>query len=93
MIAFSTLIIGSFATGMVPVFLVRTHALIPHDTGLQNVVWSKVAIATASSMAVAGYACSGILKISGGNHRLLFLSAAIADTRVTNLKAVFVSGV
>ncbi len=76
-IAFSTLAIGSFATGVVPVFLARTHDLIPHDTGLQNVVWARVTIVTAASMAAAGYACSAILSISGGNHRLLFLSAAI----------------
>jgi peptidoglycan biosynthesis protein MviN/MurJ (putative lipid II flippase) len=94
LIAIATVVAGSFATGAVPLFLARTHDLVSHDAGWQNVVWARVTIVTAASMAIAAYVCSGILTASGGNHRLLFLMAAISllTALFANTMVIFLIG-
>lgn len=72
-----TVIIGTFAPGIVPLALARVRESIPHNMARQNVVWSRATILSAAAMAVAGYAFSALLNLSGGNHRLLFLTAAM----------------
>ncbi|WP_283805906.1 MFS transporter [Bradyrhizobium sp. ARR65] len=72
-----TIVIGTFAPGIVPLALARVRESIPHNVHRQNIVWSRAAILSAAAMAAAGYAFSALLNISGGNHRLLFLTAAL----------------
>ncbi|MBR0869455.1 YbfB/YjiJ family MFS transporter [Bradyrhizobium tropiciagri] len=71
-----TIIIGTFAPGIVPLALARVRESIPHSAHRQNVVWSRATILSAAAMAVAGSLFSALLNISGGNHRMLFLTAA-----------------
>lgn len=71
-----TLVIGTFAPGMVPLALARVHEIIPHHASRQNVAWSRASVVSAAAMAVASYAYSMLFNASGGNHRLLFLTAA-----------------
>lgn len=71
-----TMIIGTFAPGIVPLMLARVRESIPHNAHKQNVAWSRATILSAAAMAIAGYAFSALLNVSGGNHRLLFLTAA-----------------
>jgi predicted MFS family arabinose efflux permease len=71
-----TILIGSFAPGMVPLALARVRECIPQNTRRQDVAWGRATIVAAAAMAIAGYAFSGLLNASGGNHRLLFLTAA-----------------
>jgi predicted MFS family arabinose efflux permease len=72
-----TIIIGTFAPGIVPLALARVRESIPHNMHRQNVVWSRATIISAAAMAAAAYAFSALLNVSGGNHRLLFLVAAV----------------
>lgn len=72
-----TIVIGSFPPGIVPLVLARVHELIPQHRE-QPVVWSRATTVFAASQALAGYAYSAIFNANGGNHRLLFLIAAVA---------------
>jgi predicted MFS family arabinose efflux permease len=72
-----TVVIGTFAPGIVPLALARVHESVGHDTHKQNIVWSRATIFSAGAMAITGYAYSALFNASGGNHRLLFLTAAI----------------
>jgi predicted MFS family arabinose efflux permease len=69
-------IIGTFAPGMVPLALARVHEVIPESASRQNIAWSRASILSAAAMAVAGYSYSALFNATGGNHRLLFLTAA-----------------
>jgi predicted MFS family arabinose efflux permease len=71
-----TIVIGTFAPGIVPMVLARVHELVPKNAPRQNVVWSRATILSAAVMAAAGYAFSALFNASGGNHRLVFLAAA-----------------
>jgi predicted MFS family arabinose efflux permease len=77
-IGFLTLIIGTFPPGIPPMVLSRMRELVPGNVLKQNVVWSRATVVFALFQALAGYSCSAIFNASGGNHRLLFMIAAIA---------------
>ncbi|HEY4072405.1 MAG TPA: YbfB/YjiJ family MFS transporter [Herbaspirillum sp.] len=72
-----TIVIGTFAPGIVPLALARVHESIPHNASRQNIAWSRATILSAAAMAITGYAYSALFNASGGNHRLLFLIAAL----------------
>jgi len=78
LLAVLTLLIGSFPPGIVPLMLARVHESVPHDAARQNQVWSWATTVFAAFQAVAGYGYSAMLNATGGNHRLLFISAAAA---------------
>jgi predicted MFS family arabinose efflux permease len=88
-----TVIIGTFAPGIVPLVLARVHELIPKDAHKQNIAWSRATILSAAVMAASGYAFSALFNASGGNHRLLFLAAAalVAIAMVGELGGLFKS--
>jgi predicted MFS family arabinose efflux permease len=71
-----TVIIGSFAPGIVPLALARVHESVRNNAHWQNLVWSRNTIFSAGAMAIAAYAFSALLNASGGDHRLLFLIAS-----------------
>lgn len=71
-----TAVIGTFAPGIVPLVLARVHEIIPHNAPRQNIAWSRASILSAASMAVVAYGYSALFNATGGNHRLLFLTAA-----------------
>ncbi|MEH2512289.1 putative MFS family arabinose efflux permease [Nitrobacteraceae bacterium AZCC 1564] len=77
LLAVLTVVIGTFAPGIVPLMLARVRESIPHDVHKQNVAWSRATILSAAAMAIAGYAFSALFNASGGNHRLQFLTAAL----------------
>ncbi|ARP90396.1 MFS transporter [Bordetella genomosp. 9] len=72
-----TVLIGTFAPGIVPIVLARVHELVPKNAPKQNIVWSRATTLSAGVMAGAGYAFSALFNASGGNHRLVFLAAAL----------------
>lgn len=76
-LAVLTVVIGTFAPGIVPLMLARVRESIPHDVHKQNIAWSRATILSAAAMAIAGYAFSALFNASGGNHRLQFLAAAL----------------
>lgn len=71
-----TVIIGSFAPGIVPLALARVHESVRDNAQCQNLVWSRSTIFSAGAMAVGAYGFSALLNASGGDHRLLFLIAS-----------------
>lgn len=71
-----TIVIGTFAPGIVPLALARVHEVIPENAPGQNIAWSRASILSAAAMAVAAYSYSALFNATGGNHRLLFLTAA-----------------
>nr|WP_144830147.1 YbfB/YjiJ family MFS transporter [Cupriavidus gilardii] len=71
-----TIIVGTFAPGMVPLVLARVHELVPHNGTRQNVAWTRASVISAAALAIAAYAFSGLFNASGGDHRLLFLVAS-----------------
>lgn len=71
-----TVIIGTFAPGMVPLVLACVHDLVAHNATRQNIAWTRASIISAAALAGAAYAFSALFNLAGGNHRLLFLVAA-----------------
>lgn len=74
-LAVLTVVIGTFAPGMVPLALARVHEL-AHGAARQNAAWTHASIVSAGSMAAAAYGFSALLNRAGGNHHVLFLIAA-----------------
>ncbi|MFK0378116.1 YbfB/YjiJ family MFS transporter [Pandoraea sp. NPDC090278] len=72
-----TVVLGTFAPGMVPLILARLHEVITHNASRQNAAWTRASIISAAALAIAAYAFSALFNATGGNHRLLFLVAAV----------------
>ncbi len=70
-------VVGTFPPGIVPIVLARVHELEPHSVARQNKVWSRATTVFAAAQAIAGYGYSALFSASHGDHRLLFLIAAI----------------
>lgn len=71
----SSLVIGGFVSGTVPLVLGRTQELLD-DPALQQSAWSVATIVFSIGQAAAGYGYSYLFSISGGNYELLFLTAS-----------------
>jgi predicted MFS family arabinose efflux permease len=73
-LAASSLIVGMFVMGAVPLVLGRVHELVPHDPDAQRAAWSLATVAFALGQAGAGYGFSLLFSYSG--YALLFDFAA-----------------
>jgi predicted MFS family arabinose efflux permease len=71
-----TAVIGTFAPGMVPLMLARVNQVVAHNATRQNIAWVRTNIVGAASMATAAYGFSALFNATGGDHRLLFLTAS-----------------
>lgn len=74
----SSMVVGAFVTGTVPLVLGRIHELLPHHPSQQKAAWSLATIAFALFQAVAAYVQSFVFAETGGDYRLLFLIGAAA---------------
>jgi predicted MFS family arabinose efflux permease len=74
----STVVIGTFVTGTVPLVLGRIHELIPHHSSQRNGAWSTATTVFALFQAASAYMLSFVFANSGGNYRLLFVIGAVA---------------
>ena len=54
----SSLVVGGFTPGIVPLVLGRVHELVPHDTALQGAVWARATTSFAVGQAVGAYGLS-----------------------------------
>jgi predicted MFS family arabinose efflux permease len=72
-----TIIVGTFAPGMVPLILARIHEVLAHHPAQQNLAWTRASVISAASLAVTAYGFSALFNATGGNHRLLFLVSAV----------------
>lgn len=68
----SSLVVGAFVTGTVPLMLGRIGELLPHHPAQQKVAWSRATVFFALCQAAAAYGLSYAFIKSGGNYALLF---------------------
>jgi predicted MFS family arabinose efflux permease len=74
----SSVFVGAFVTGTVPLVLGRIAELLPHHPSQQKSAWSTATVAFALFQAVAAYGLSFLFSFSGGNYRLLFMVGSAA---------------
>lgn len=72
----SSLVVGAFTPGIVPLVLGRIHELLPHDAAAQKGAWSAATTGFALLQAAAAYGLTFVLTRSGENYHLLFLLGA-----------------
>ena len=89
----SSLVVGAFTPGIVPLVLGRIHELLVHHPSAQKGAWGKATTSFAVLQAVAAYGMSFLFAQSGGDYRLLYvlggaaLAVALAVDLVANLLA------
>jgi len=86
------IVIGTFPPGIVPIVLARVHELEPHSAARQNRTWSRATTVFAAAQAIAGYAYSALFNASHGDHRLLFLIAALGIALSLAIDFVAIAG-
>jgi MFS family permease len=74
----SSVIVGAFVTGTVPLVLGRVHEILAHHPAQQTSAWQTATVGFALFQAVAAYGLSFLFSSSGGNYSLLFLIGASA---------------
>ncbi|MDR7007507.1 YbfB/YjiJ family MFS transporter [Paraburkholderia strydomiana] len=77
-LALSTVILGVFTPGIVPLALGRIHELVPHDHTEQRASWSRATTAFALFQALGGYGYSYLFSHSHNNYALIFACGAVA---------------
>jgi predicted MFS family arabinose efflux permease len=90
----SSVVVGAFTPGIVPLALGRVHELLPHHPLEQKAAWSAATTSFAVLQAVAAYGMSFLFSHHGGEYRLLFVigAAALALALTVDLIAVVVAG-
>ena len=68
----SSVIVGGFTPGIVPLVLGRVHELLPHSTDRQRVAWSHATTSFALFQAMAAYGFSWLFAHTGGDYLPLF---------------------
>ncbi|MBS7812178.1 YbfB/YjiJ family MFS transporter [Roseococcus pinisoli] len=74
----SSLVVGAFVTGTVPLVLGRIGELLPGHHVRQKAAWSRATVFFALFQAVAAYGLSFVFTATGGNYQLLFLVGGVA---------------
>ncbi|WP_249136801.1 YbfB/YjiJ family MFS transporter [Bradyrhizobium tropiciagri] len=72
----SSLIVGGFTPGIVPLVIGRIHELIPHSAASQRSAWAQATTTFALFQAAGAYGLSYLFAQSGGNYALLFVIGA-----------------
>ena len=85
----SSVMVGAFTPGIVPLVLGRVHELLPRDPFAQRSGWTAATTSFALSQAVAAYGLSFLFAETGGNHPLLFIigAGALASALAIDLTA------
>jgi predicted MFS family arabinose efflux permease len=74
----STVIVGSFLTGTIPLVLGRISEFLPHHVEQQKAAWSFATVGFALMQAAAAYGLSFVFARNGGDYRPLFLIGSAA---------------
>lgn len=74
----SSVVMGAFTPGIVPLALGRVHELLPHHPVAQKMAWSAATSSFAVLQAVAAYGMSFLFAHNGGEYRGLFVIGAVA---------------
>ncbi|WFU35892.1 YbfB/YjiJ family MFS transporter [Bradyrhizobium brasilense] len=72
----SSLIVGGFTPGIVPLVIGRIHELIPHSAASQRSAWAQATTTFALFQAAGAYGLSWLFARSGGDYALLFVIGA-----------------
>ena len=85
-LALSSIVIGAFVPGIVPLVLGRVHELLPAGEG-RKAAWSLATAAFAVGQAVAAYGFSFLFERTGGDYAPLFIlgSAALGVSLLVDL--------
>ncbi|MET0220366.1 MAG: YbfB/YjiJ family MFS transporter, partial [Tardiphaga sp.] len=74
----SSVVIGGFTPGIVPLALGRVHELVPGDPALQRAIWGRAVTCFAGGQAVGAYGLSALLARGIVGYATLFMLAAAA---------------
>jgi predicted MFS family arabinose efflux permease len=74
----SSVVVGAFVTGTVPLVLGRVHELLAHQPTRRDPAWRTATVAFALFQAMAAYGLSYVFAQSGANCRLLFFAGTAA---------------
>ncbi|KWV46494.1 hypothetical protein AS156_01505 [Bradyrhizobium macuxiense] len=74
----SSIVVGGFTPGIVPLVIGRIHELIPHSAASQRTAWAQATTTFALFQAAGAYGLSYLFAQSGGNYALLFVIGAAA---------------
>ncbi|MGA9334149.1 MAG: YbfB/YjiJ family MFS transporter [Rudaea sp.] len=74
----SSVVVGAFTPGIVPLVLGRIHELLLHHPAEQKAAWGTATTSFAVFQAIAAYAMSFLFANSRGNYQLLFVTGAAA---------------
>ncbi len=90
----SSLIVGGFTPGIVPLVIGRIHELVPHSAGGQRAAWAQATTTFAVFQAAGAYGLSFVFERTGGDYALLFMigAAAVAAALVIDLLGAVVVG-
>jgi predicted MFS family arabinose efflux permease len=72
----SSVLVGAFTPGIVPLVLGRVNELLAHHPAAQKGAWSTATTSFAVLQAVAAYGLSFLFSSSGGDYRMLFAIGA-----------------
>jgi MFS family permease len=72
----SSVIVGGFTPGIVPLVLGRIHELSPHDAAGQRAAWAHATTMFAVFQAAAAYGLSYLFDRTGGDYAILFVVGA-----------------
>jgi predicted MFS family arabinose efflux permease len=68
----SSVIVGGFTPGIVPLVLGRVHELLPHSSEQQRATWSRATTSFALFQAIAAYGFSFLFAHTGGDYLPIF---------------------
>ena len=90
----SSLVVGGFTPGIVPLVLGRVRELVPHDAALQRAVWGRATTSFAIGQAAGAYGLSYLLAREPFSHSTLFVlgGAAAALALAVNLMTALTVG-
>ena len=74
----SSVVVGAFLTGTIPLVLGRISELLPHYVEQQKAAWSFATVGFALMQAAAAYGLSYVFARNGGDYRPLFLIGSAA---------------
>jgi MFS family permease len=90
----SSVIVGGFTPGIVPLVLGRIHELIPHNAVGQHAAWAQATTIFALFQATAAYGLSYLFARSGGDYAILFVigAGAVAASLAIDLVTALMMG-
>jgi MFS family permease len=74
----SSIIVGGFTPGIVPLVLGRIHEFLPHSSSGQRAAWAQATATFAVFQAAGAYGLSYLFERTGGNYTILFVIGASA---------------